>query len=141
MGKNGANTEGYITEISKDFEDCKMWDFDWTDMQVLMVINSLNSSDENEACLAEKLTESILSILNKKVLEMPQIHKIISDLWGEIKERRQVMSSSGKGKRKGKDTVKEKRIREGEKENKMRTKESTRKREHMSILEGKKEYG
>ena len=69
MGRMGTNTEGYITEISQDFENCKMWDFDWKDMQVLMVINALNSSDENEAHLAEKLTESYKSsILKKKSL-------------------------------------------------------------------------
>ena len=97
-----------------------------------MVINALNSSDKEEVHLAEKLTESYnLSKVNKKVLEMPQFRKIISDFWAEVKERREVMSSSGKGKRKGKNTGKEKRISEGEKENKTRTKESTRKREHI----------
>ena len=80
MGRNGANTEGYITEIAKDMEDCKMWDFKWTDMQVLMIINSLNSSDENEAQLAERLTETYnSSILNNKVLEIPHIRKIITE--------------------------------------------------------------
>ena len=80
MGRMGMNTEGYITEISQDFENCKMWDFDWKDMQVLMVINALSSSDEDEARLAKKLTESYyLSKVNKKVFEMPQIRKIISD--------------------------------------------------------------
>ena len=49
MGKNGANTEGYITEIKKEREDCQMWNFKWTDMQVLMVINTLNSSNEDES--------------------------------------------------------------------------------------------
>ena len=69
MGRNRVNTEGYITEIAKDIKDCKMWDFKWTDMQVLMIINSLNSSDENEAHLAERLTETYnSSILNKKSL-------------------------------------------------------------------------
>ena len=45
MGRNGANTEGYITKITKEMEDCQMCDFKWTDMQVLMVINALDSSD------------------------------------------------------------------------------------------------
>ena len=43
----------FITEIAKDIENCKMWDFKWTDKQVLMIIKSLNSCDENEAWLAE----------------------------------------------------------------------------------------
>ena len=28
MGRMGTNTEGNITEISQDFENCKMWNFD-----------------------------------------------------------------------------------------------------------------
>ena len=58
MGWMGENTEGYIEEISQRFENCKMWDFNWKDMRVLMVINQLNSSDKEEACLAERLMES-----------------------------------------------------------------------------------
>ena len=123
-----------------------MWDFDWKDMQVLMVINALNSSDEDEARLAEKLTESYNSSkVNKKVLEMPQIRKIISDFWAEVKERREVMSISGKGKRKGKDKGKMKRTREGEKENKTKMRNipgkgniylSSRKRKRIWVKSG-----
>ena len=101
MGRNGVNTEGYITEIGKDMEDCQMWDFKWTDMQVLMIINALNSSDKDEAQLAERLTETYnSSILNKKVLDIPHIHKIITEFWSEIREKRQIMFTSEKGKEK-----------------------------------------
>ena len=86
MGRMGTNTEGYIKEISQDFENCKMWEFDWKDIRVLMVINQLNSSDKEEARLAEKLMESYnMSKVNKKALEMDEIRKIISDLWTEVK--------------------------------------------------------
>ena len=117
MGRNGANTEGYITEIAKDMEDCQMLDFKWTDMQVLMIINALNSSDKDEAQLAERLTETYnSSILNKKVLEISHICKIIADFWSEIRERRQIMFTPEKGK----DTEKKDGIKEGDKENKKR---------------------
>ena len=69
---------------------------------------------------------------------MPEIRKIISDFWEEVKERKEVMSVSEKGKRKGKDKGKTKRTREGEKENKTKIVEHMRKREHIPILEEKK---
>ena len=43
LGKNGENTEGFISEIVKEMEDCKMESFLWTDMPILIIINSLNS--------------------------------------------------------------------------------------------------
>ena len=58
MGWMGKNVEGYIDKISHSFQNCKMWEFDWKDMRVLMVINQLNSSDKEEAHLAEKLIKS-----------------------------------------------------------------------------------
>ena len=95
-----------------------MWEFDWKDMRVLMVINALNLSDKEEACLAEKLTESYNSSkANKKVLEMQEIRTIISNFWAKVKERKEVMSVSGKGKKKGKDKRKMKKTRDGENEN------------------------
>ena len=89
MGWMGTNTEGYIDEISQNFENCKMWDFNWKDMRVLMVINQLNSSDKEEARLAERLMESYNALkADKKALEMPEFRQIISSFWAEVKERR-----------------------------------------------------
>ena len=52
-----------------------------------MVINQLNSSDQEEAGFAERLMESYnLSKANKKALEMPEIRNIIFDFWSEVKE-------------------------------------------------------
>ena len=44
MGCIGKNVEGYIDKISHSFQNCNMWEFDWKDMRILMVINQLNSS-------------------------------------------------------------------------------------------------
>ena len=99
MGKRGANTEGYIKEIMREIEDCDMRNFKWTDMQVLMVINSLDSSDEDESQLAEKLTEAYNSAtLNKEILEMSQIREMIADFRAEKRERRQIMFTQKKKK-------------------------------------------
>ena len=38
----------FISELVKEMQDCKMESlFWWTDMPILIIINSLNSSDEN----------------------------------------------------------------------------------------------
>ena len=88
-GLDGKNVEGYIDEISHSFQNCKMWEFNWKDMKVLMVINQLNSSNKEEAHLTEKLMESYnMSKVNKKALEMEEIRKIISDFWTKVKERK-----------------------------------------------------
>ena len=100
MGKNGANTEGYITEIKKEMEDCDMRNFKWTDMQVLMVIDTLNSSDEDESQLAEKLTEAYNSAtLNKEILEMSQIRELVADFWARKREQKQTMFNQKKRKK------------------------------------------
>ena len=53
LGAEGENTESFIPELVKEMEDCKIESFRWTDMPILIIINSLNSCDENEARLAE----------------------------------------------------------------------------------------
>ena len=45
MGCMGKNVESYIDKISHSFQSCKMWEFNWHDMRILMIINQLNSSD------------------------------------------------------------------------------------------------
>ena len=81
-----------------------------------MVIKQLNSSDKEEARLAEKLMESYnMSKVNKKPLEMEEIRKTISDFWSEVKEWKEIMSTSGKRKKRGKDRRKKKNKMYGEK--------------------------
>ena len=98
MGRRGANTEGYIKEIKKEIEDCDMRNFKWTDMQVLMVINSLDSSDEDESQLAEKITKVYNSAnLNKEVHGMPMIRELVAGFWAPKREQKQTTFNQQKG--------------------------------------------
>ena len=56
FGVEGSNTESFISELTKEMEDCRMESFWWTDLPILIMINTLRSSDENESRLAERLT-------------------------------------------------------------------------------------
>ena len=117
LGKNGENTEGFISEIVKEMEDCRMWDFQWTDMPILIMINSLNSCDENEVRLAERITQIYnSSILSNKVLDMSYIRGVITEFWSDIRETRQLMFNSEENKEK--DTETEDETKERDKENK-----------------------
>ena len=79
----GANTESFISELVKEMEDCKMESFQWTDLPILIMINSLRSSDENEARLAERLTHIYnSSILSNTELDMSFVRGEISQFWG-----------------------------------------------------------
>ena len=101
-------------------------------MPVLIIINSLNSCDENEAGLAKRLTQiNNSSILSNKVLEMSHIHGIITEFWSEIRETRQMMFNSEENK--GKDTEKEDKTKESDKENKWKKRENKEKESTFRI--------
>ena len=59
------------------------------------MINSLRSSDQNEARLAGRLTNIYnSSILSNKQLDIAVVHGEIVQFWAQIREARQLMSSS-----------------------------------------------
>ena len=62
----------------KEMEDCKMELFRIADLPILIMINSLRSSDENEARLAGRLTH----IYNSSILSNKELD--ISFVRGEI---------------------------------------------------------
>ena len=64
------------------------------DLPILIMINSLRSSDENEARLASKLTNIYnSSILSNKHVDIAMVHGEIVQFWAKICEARQLMSS------------------------------------------------
>ena len=78
-----------------------------------------------------------MSKANKKHLEMEEIRKTISDFWNAVKEQKEIMWTSGKRKKGGKDRKRKKKKTYGEKEKGMVKTDTTRKREHAPTL-GKK---
>ena len=76
----------------------------------------MNFSDKEESHLAEILMESYnMSKVNKKPLEMKEIRKTISDFWSEVKERKEIIWTSGKRMKGGKDRKKKKKETYGKK--------------------------
>ena len=95
FGRGGENTESFISELMKEMEDCKMESFRVTDQPILIMINSLRSSDENEARLAGRLTNIYnSSILSNKQLDISVVRGEIVQFWAQICEARQLMSNS-----------------------------------------------
>ena len=90
-------------------------------MPILIIINSLNSSDENEARLAERLTQIYnSSFLSNKELDMSYIHGEITQFWSNIRKTRQLMFNSEDNKEK--DTKIQDKTKEEDKENKRKKK-------------------
>ena len=74
---------------------------------------------------------------NKKHLEMEEIRRTISDFWNAVKERKKIMWTSGKRKKRGKDRKRKKKKTYREKEKGMVKTDTTRKREHAPTLKKK----
>ena len=55
MGHEGCSLDLFVSQLNKDMADCKMESFRWTDLSILIMINTLRSSDENKVKLAERL--------------------------------------------------------------------------------------
>ena len=57
MGHEGDKLETFISQLSRDMAACKMESFQWTDFSILVMINTLRSSDKNEEKLAKRLNQ------------------------------------------------------------------------------------
>ena len=110
-----------------------MESFRIANLPILIMINSLRSSDENEARLAERLTHIYnSSILSNKELDMSFVPGEISQFWAQVQETRQLMSSSKDNMET--DTKIQNQIKEEDKENKKKKKKgNTRKQEHKIV--------
>ena len=72
-----------------------MESFRWTNLSILIKINTLRSSDENEARLAKRLNHLYNSaILNNRTLDMSFVQSEINQFWKRVRENRQIMFSS-----------------------------------------------
>ena len=97
FGFEGSNTESFLAQLNRDMEDCRMESFQWTNLSILIMINTLGSSDENEARLAERLNHLYNSaILNNRVLDMSFIQSEVHQFWKRVRESRQMTFNSQK---------------------------------------------
>ena len=49
--------DGFVSQLSRDMAACKLEEFSWTDYSILIMINTLRSSDKHEEKLAERLNQ------------------------------------------------------------------------------------
>ena len=57
MGKEGDKLDLFLAQSSQDISPCKLEDFRWTDYTILIVLNTLRSSDKNKEKLQEELNK------------------------------------------------------------------------------------
>ena len=55
LGREGDRLDTFVSQLNRDMAACKMESFRWTDFSVLIMINTLQSSDKNEEKLAKRL--------------------------------------------------------------------------------------
>ena len=72
-----------------------MESFRWTYLSILIMINTLRSSDENEERLAEWLNHLYDSaISDDRVLDMAVVQKEVHSFWRTVRDNRQMTFSS-----------------------------------------------
>ena len=54
-GHEGDCLDTFVTQLNRDMAACKMESFRWTNFSVLIMINTLRSSDKHKEKLAERL--------------------------------------------------------------------------------------
>ena len=57
MGKEGDKLDTFVSKLSRDMAACKLESFRWTDYSILIMINTLQSSEKHEEKLAERLNQ------------------------------------------------------------------------------------
>ena len=71
---------------------CKMESFRWTDFSVLIMINTLQSSDKNEEKLAKRLNRLYDSAKSeKRVLDIAIMQQEVRSFWRTVKENWELM--------------------------------------------------
>ena len=74
-----------------------MESFRWTDLVILIMINILRSSDENEVRLAERLNHLYdYAISDNKALDMAVVQKEVHSFWRTVRDNRQMTFNSQK---------------------------------------------
>ena len=57
MGKEGDKLDTFVSQLSRDMAACKLVLFRWTDYSILIMINTLRSSDKHEEKLGKRLNQ------------------------------------------------------------------------------------
>ena len=91
MGREGDKLDMFISQLSRDMSACKMESFPWTDFSVLVMINTLRSSDKNEEKLAERLNYLYDTAESEnRVLDIATMQQEVRSFWRVVKENREL---------------------------------------------------
>ena len=91
MGREGDKLDTFVSQFNRDMVACKMESFRWTDFSVLIIINTLRSSDKNKEKLAERLNHLYDAAENKnKVLDVATMQAEVRSFWRAVKENREL---------------------------------------------------
>ena len=98
MGPKGNKIDGFVAGLSRDVASCKLEAFSWTDYQIFICINTLKTSDKDEAKLAEKLTKMYnVHSEAKTTMTLASVQSEVKRFWSEKKETEELMyNGSGK---------------------------------------------
>ena len=87
MDKEGDKLDTFFSQLSRDMAACKMESFCWTDFCVLIMINTLQSSDKNEVKLAKRLNRLYdAAESGNRVLDIATMQQEVRSFWRVVKE-------------------------------------------------------
>ena len=82
MGREGDHLDTFVSQLNRDMAACKMESFWWTDFLVLIMINTLRSSDKNKEKLAKRLNHLYyVAESKKKVLDIATMQAEVRSFW------------------------------------------------------------
>ena len=95
MGREGSNLDTFVSQLNRDMAACKMESFRWTDLSILIMINTLRSSDKNEVKLAKRLNYLYdAAVSEHKVLDITSVQREVRCFWRTVKENRELTFKS-----------------------------------------------
>ena len=92
MGHEGDRLDMFVGQSNREMVACKMESFRCTDFCILIMINTLQSSDKNEEKLAKRLNRLYDSTESEnRVLDIATMQQEVRSFWRTVKENRKLM--------------------------------------------------
>ena len=91
MGREGNKLDTFVSQLSRNMAVCKMESFWWTDFSVLIMINTLRSSDKNKEKLAKRLNRLYDTAESEnRVLDIATMQQEVRSFWRTVKENQEL---------------------------------------------------
>ena len=136
MRKEGNKIDGFIARLNRDVSACKLEKFRWTDYQIFLCINTLVTSDRDEALLAEKLTHIYNAHCDaNKAMTLATLQTEVKKFWRDKKETKDLMYKGTQKSGPGSNTARNK------ERNKRRKKKKSDTNEFVNQVAGGEEKG